>query len=141
MRQGSQGHLTTLADKSARLGNYIVDIIFIILIGYVIIYPFATFYPEILDDDSFIIEIVFSAVFLLYYFIFEWKLGKTPGKFLTKTNVVGKNGSKPTLKNLVIRTLLRMIAVEAFAFLFSAYILHDMLSKTHVVKQADIRKE
>ena len=118
-----------IADKGRRLGNYIIDTIIII----VIIFIFTYIYPNILDEDSILFEIVFATTFFSYYFFFELIYGATPGKFLTKTLVVDKNGDKPRWGYLIIRTLIRMVPIEAITFLFGSIGLHDLLSRTNVV--------
>ncbi|MEM6265057.1 MAG: RDD family protein, partial [Bacteroidota bacterium] len=66
---------------------------------------------------------------------FEAAFGKTPGKFVTKTQVVNKDGGKPTPGQLIGRTFARFIPFDAFSFLASNPVgWHDSLSKTRVVK-------
>lgn len=123
-----------LADKGARLGNYIIDTIIITIVSYIFIFVVALFFPVTLDEDSIALELLYLLLFFLYYFIFELTLGKTPGKYLTKTSVFHRNGGKPAWTNLIIRSLLRIIPIEAFFFLFSTELLHDVISKTRVTQ-------
>ncbi|MBK6979176.1 MAG: RDD family protein [Cytophagaceae bacterium] len=61
---------------------------------------------------------------------------KTLGKFITKTIVLKENGEKPTLSDLLIRSLCRFIPFDPLSFLYAQYTpkgFHDTLSKTIVV--------
>lgn len=123
------------ADKGVRVGNFLIDTIvlsIIILPAYVII---SYYIPSILEKNSIEFNILFYSVFFCYYFLSELLFGKTVGKLLTKTVVVSKGGNKPSVLSLIFRTLIRMIPIEGFAFLFGSAGLHDLLSKTIVIKE------
>jgi uncharacterized RDD family membrane protein YckC len=75
-------------------------------------------------------------VMFFYYFIMEFYLSRTFGKYFTKTLVVKPNGSKPHLKSILIRTLVRFIPIEIFSFLNNnSRGWHDTLSVTYVVNK------
>lgn len=76
--------------------------------------------------------IYYFALYFAYSFLFEFFLGKTPGKLLTKTKVVNRTGHKPTLRILIFRNLLRLIPMDNFSFLFGAG-MHDSISGTLVI--------
>ena len=82
-------------------------------------------------------NIIFGLVVLFFYYaIMEMYLSRTFGKYFTKTLVVKHNGNKPNMKSVIIRTLVRMIAFEAFTFLNdNGRGWHDTLSITYVVKK------
>ncbi|CAM3968104.1 RDD family protein [Flavobacterium weaverense] len=82
-------------------------------------------------------NILFGVVVLFfYYLIMETYLSRTFGKYFTKTIVVKHNGTKPKVKSTVIRTLVRLIPIEAFTFLNDdARGWHDTLSVTYVVNK------
>ena len=82
-------------------------------------------------------NILFMLVVLFfYYLIMELYFSRTFGKYFTKTMVVKYNGSKPNVKSIVLRTLVRMIPIEAFSFLSdNARGWHDTLSVTYVVNK------
>jgi uncharacterized RDD family membrane protein YckC len=66
----------------------------------------------------------------------ELYFSRTFGKYFTKTVVIKHNGSKPKVKSIVIRTLVRMIPIEAFSFLSgNSRGWHDTLSVTYVVNK------
>lgn len=78
---------------------------------------------------------VVFAIYLGYYIFFEYKFGKTIGKMATNTKVVRRDGTKPTLTNIVGRTFARFIPVEFLSLLFNHLPQgwHDTLSGTMVV--------
>lgn len=86
----------------------------------------------------------------LYFPVMESAFGKTLGKFALFIRVVGQDGRKPTVWQVVLRTLLRLIEVNPFlaggipaglAAYFSKHRqrLGDMLAKTYVILDADAR--
>jgi hypothetical protein len=50
-----------------------------------------------------------------YYFLFEYFLQRTPGKFLVRSHVEGMHQSRPTARDVVIRTLVRFVPLEPFS--------------------------
>ena len=72
--------------------------------------------------------------FMGYYTFMETKYQKTIGKFMTKTKVVNKNGSKPEVGDIVRRTFYRLIPFDRVSFLFSPNGFHDRLSDTTIIK-------
>lgn len=72
----------------------------------------------------------------LYYVPQEAFFGRTLGKIITRTKVVGLNGEKVTFMKVLGRTLCRLIPFEAFTFLGGngqPHGIHDKLPKTKVV--------
>src|ERR1035437_6091988 len=108
-----------ISDKGKRFGNYIIDLIAIIIIE-VILIPCISFfiYPEISNTNSITFKFYFYIGFFLYYFLFEVFTNKTLGKILTKTIVVDKKGNKPSIFKIFIRTICRLIPFDMFTFLF-----------------------
>ena len=82
------------------------------------------------------------AVFFFYYYICEYKWGKTLGKKFFRTMVVNDDGTKPTRNAIAIRTLCRLIPFDSISFLFTnvdengnmTRTWHDTLSHTRVVR-------
>ena len=124
------------ASKGARFANYIVDIIVCYLLIFLIAMGLAIIAPEAFDDnmESATFNILILFLFIAYYVIFENTWGKTPGKFITRTHVVTETGERPTLANIIGRSLCRFIPFDAFTFLTSTIGWHDSISKTCVVK-------
>ena len=80
------------------------------------------------------LQILFAVILILYYVLFELITGSTIGKYITGTKVITANGGKPTIFNILIRTLCRFIPFEALTFLGPRTIgLHDIFSNTLVV--------
>lgn len=136
-----------------RLVNYIVDHIGIWIITFLLFFLIALLIPAFArwaNTESVGYSLVSSIVVLLlsvlYFVIFEGILQKTPAKYITKTKVVMRDGSKPPLKNIIGRSFARLIPFDQFSFLFGANPVgwHDSLSKTMVVPSSytpeDVKK-
>jgi uncharacterized RDD family membrane protein YckC len=54
-------------------------------------------------------SLVFLAVVLAYYFVFEMAVGQTVGKRLLGLRVVRADGSRPSVAAIAVRTLLRLV--------------------------------
>lgn len=87
------------------------------------------------------------ALYLLYYVPQEALGGVTIGKLITRTRVVREDGRPVTLRDSLVRTVVRLIPFEAFSFLSQPRPRgwHDSWSKTKVISlrqpitpQADI---
>jgi uncharacterized RDD family membrane protein YckC len=141
------------ASKEKRFINYIVDkiIFYVLLFAFFFIFGIAI---ELLSEDSmwfwsFIDDLenlsplqdrLYTAIiFIILYMISEITLkGRTVGKYITKTKVVMKDGSKPKASDIILRSLCRLIPFDAFSFLGSeGRGWHDSVSNTYVV---DIEK-
>jgi uncharacterized RDD family membrane protein YckC len=77
---------------------------------------------------------LFFASFIGYYAFMETKYQKTIGKFITKTKVVTKNGTKPNAGDILRRTFCRLIPFDRVSYLFTPNGFHDRLSETTVIK-------
>jgi uncharacterized RDD family membrane protein YckC len=76
-------------------------------------------------------------VLILYYTVLEVVLGRTLGKLVTGTRVVRTDGSKPSIGQVIGRTLCRFIPFEAFSFFGNKGFpigWHDRIPSTKVVK-------
>lgn len=77
----------------------------------------------------------FVLLFALYYIVLERFFGKTLGKVITKTRVVSYENKRPTFAQIVLRTVIRLIGIDPFSFLFGAQKgWHDLGSNTLVVR-------
>jgi uncharacterized RDD family membrane protein YckC len=134
-----------LASKGKRFLNFIIDlfVVYLITIGIGAALNIIGQLTESHSLSNWIISLtlienlLFGAVVLFfYYLIMEIYLSRTFGKYFTKTVVVKHNGSKPNVKSIVIRTLVRMIPIEFFSFLSgNSRGWHDTLSVTYVVNK------
>ena len=114
-------------DKSIRLTNYIIDILII---------SFITICIDLMLDSIDVFITSFYFVMFLYYLAFEAYNGQTIGKRITKTEVINKNGTKPSFLKLVFRSFLRLIPIDSLSYLFgSEQGFHDKISSTRLVKK------
>lgn len=123
------------APTSARIIHYFVDSACFVfaLIPAIILYDLFIGMGNS-ATDIFASWVIFIVVFIVYFWIMEYKFGKTVGKFLTKTHVVMANGNQPTSKDIFIRTLCRAIPFDSLSFLFMKNGFHDGVSHTTVIK-------
>jgi uncharacterized RDD family membrane protein YckC len=115
--------------KGTRIINYLIDVAIISLIASI---PKAILF--------FLVSpvLVYYSVFLVYYFFFEYFLGQTPGKMITKTIVVDMQNSKPSLRKVLYRTILRLYPFDGFSYLFGQEQGgHDLISKTRLKVKED----
>lgn len=122
------------AGNGRRLGTLLIDyalfIVFSFCVGLFIGIVFGQAGAEALQQVP---DLLFGcAVLSAYYIFFEGIWGRTPGKFLLGTVVVNEAGGKPSLKQVIGRTLCRFIPFEAFSFLGERG-WHDSIPKTYVV--------
>ena len=129
-----------LAGKGHRILNVIID-----MISFFILWTLVTFIAMLLGfDQNYTNEtgeqIPITPLFVLlptfwgYYILTEYFLQKTLGKLITNTKVVTLTGDKPTILQIIFRTLSRSIPFEYFSYLATVEGIHDRLSKTRVIK-------
>lgn len=74
---------------------------------------------------------------LIFYLLLEYFFQTTPGKVVTRTQVVNEFGNRPSFKAILYRTLLRYVPFEAFTFFGAPGTgWHDQKSGTRVVPHA-----
>jgi len=75
--------------------------------------------------------------YFIYYFIFEYFKGQTIGKMITKSKVISSTDNNEFFfLRIFIRTLTRFIPIDILSYIFTSRGLHDIFSKTVVVKLA-----
>jgi len=139
---------TLLATGNKRFANYIIDTIF-----YFIIYFFINITSLLscrwfnLEESFFHFSDIFSFKWFVFwvffwqllYFLQEYSTQRTLGKYITGTKVVLATGLKPGAEFILVRTLCRLIPLEALSFgeieVELGY--HDSISKTYVI---DVKK-
>ncbi|WP_406685105.1 RDD family protein [Seonamhaeicola sp. MEBiC1930] len=134
-----------LASKNKRFVNHLIDLVPQYAFSYFLAYFF--FYlgeftgnyslNDYLNTMNYFEELIVTyAFFLLYFFIMESLTFKTLGKYVTKTKVVLPNGKEPSKKDIIIRSLCRMIPFDGLSFLgTNGKGWHDSISKTYVVDE------
>jgi uncharacterized RDD family membrane protein YckC len=121
-------------EKPTRFLNFLIDTIifmFIVFLHAMVLDVWLGIVPE---GGFELFPLYLMGLYVLYHWGFEYYFQKTPGKFITKTKVVGKNGRKVGASKLFVRNLSRVIPFEVFSFLFSDRGWHDLISETYVVK-------
>ncbi len=110
-----------------RLINHVVD--------YVCTYVLIIIMSIFITTYGFVSNILVIFSTIVFYFIFENFWQKTPGKWITKTKVVSLDGSTPTQKQILIRSLSRFVPFEVLSFLNNKnpFGWHDKWAKTTVV--------
>jgi uncharacterized RDD family membrane protein YckC len=76
----------------------------------------------------------FFGILFLYYLLFESIFTRTPGKWVTYSKVVDKEGKRPSFSSIFIRSLSRLIIIDLFFIPFLGKPLHDYVSKTQLVE-------
>ncbi len=71
---------------------------------------------------------------LAYYVTLEATVGRTLGKLILGTRVVNLEGREPSFRQIVVRTLSRLVPFEAFSYLSDRGGWHDRWSKTRVIR-------
>jgi len=140
-----------LASRGQRLSNFIIDL----AIEYVIWISVGATIAIFADvaNSSFLKTWIstmgmlekglsFAVISGFYYYLTELYFSRSIAKFLTKTYVIMKDGSKPNYKSILKRTLCRFIPFEVFSFLGeTADGWHDSMSETYVVKKHEFEKQ
>lgn len=136
-----------LASRTKRFVNNLIDLTPFYIISYGLIY--SLFYlgdyldnyelSQLLMNLSYLEELIIDSIIIVfYYFIFESLSFRSLGKYATNTKVIVNSGQAPTLKDVLIRSLCRIIPFDGLSFLgTNGKGWHDVLSKTYVV---DIEK-
>jgi uncharacterized RDD family membrane protein YckC len=119
--------------SSTRFINFIIDTIVWFIIVAILTNPINTKSPIQMLFGYFL----FFACYIGYYVFMETKYQKTIGKFITKTKVVNKNGTKPKVGDVLRRTFCRLIPFDRISFLFTATGFHDRLSDTTIIKDVN----
>jgi uncharacterized RDD family membrane protein YckC len=123
-----------LASRKRRFANSVIDSVGILVLIFVVATVMTVVTPSVIAHLSglggYLLQI---ALILLYYVPAEFLTGRTPGKIITRTRVISRTGQPLTAQQVVGRTLLRLIPLEALTFLARGPGLHDRASGTRVV--------
>lgn len=122
------------ASRGRRFGTLLVDYALFILLAFCIGIVIALLFGEEgIKMIQSIPDIVLGfPIFFMYYIFFEGIWARTPGKLLFGTVVVTESGTKPSIKQVIGRTLCRFIPFEAFSCLGERG-WHDSIPETQVV--------
>ena len=132
-----------LASKQKRVLNYIIDrAIMIVIVRLVINLINLSEVSERVASFDLIDYYLFWGVIKFGYFgITEVFFSRSPAKFFTKTIVVMEDGSKPTFRAILARTISRILPFEPLSFLRGRALgLHDENSRTFVVVKSKLER-
>ncbi len=96
--------------------------------------------PEAAASPAYLLPILLFSlgVQVAYYFLWEVLTHRTPGKLICQTRVMGQDGADPTVGQVLLRTLTRLVPLEPISFLGplpGGW--HDRWSGTYVVMRTD----
>ena len=129
-----------LASSARRLTNYLIDWWCLVVLASLLAAIAASALDRDIDtlfDDSnlYLLNVVAVAASVLYYVSCESLAGRTLGKLITGTRLVTVSGGRPTFGQILLRTVIRLIPLEAISFLGKSPVgLHDRWSGTRVVR-------
>jgi uncharacterized RDD family membrane protein YckC len=131
-----------------RFGHFIIDTIviqvLIVLIQYILslVNLAAGFDNSIGLTVALISSLSGLLLYPFMYFICELYWQQTPGKFLIKTVVINEYGNKPDLRQVALRSLIRLVPFEPFSCLGDTYShgWHDRWADTFVVTKEELEK-
>ena len=115
-----------------RLVNLIIDSVFYYQILGRLMAELPIFETNALANTIYIFS------FPIYYIVCEHFFQKTLGKLFTQSVVVNEYGEKPTLKDIVVRTVIRFIPFEPLSFFSSNRGWHDKWTNTYVIKPSEL---
>ena len=127
-------HLTNVADRGLQcLMDFGIITVLTVIIANVIDQNFSNLKPN-LPPYSF--QLLWLGIYSIYYFSFEYFANSTVGKFVRRTRVFADNELKPTILQVLIRLVTRLIPF-GFLMLLTSYqvTLHDFLSNTWLMKK------
>ena len=116
-----------------RVLNFLVDTIIIAIISG-LCYHGWNIYVLFYRYPGFNYGWFFFGTIFIYYTIFEALFARTPGKWITFSKVVDKQGKKPSFQKILLRSITRIIIIDMFFIPFLDKTLHDYFSNTEVVE-------
>lgn len=116
-----------------RVLNFLVDTAIIFLLSYIAykVWSFYSFYYSIVYVPFYYF---FFGIQFFFYLTFESIFTRTPGKWLTFTEVVNKNGGRSSFFQIFLRSIVRLTIIDCFFIPILDKTLHDYVSKTEVVE-------
>lgn len=118
-----------MTGKTLRFVNFLLDTAFY----FAFVVAFLMVFKNSIEQEK--VKWISILIYFLYYFLFEYLIGKTPGKIITHSKVI------PILENkdyyvirILLRTLMRFIPLDMLSYLVSYRGLHDWISKTTIIK-------
>lgn len=130
-----------LANETERGENLGIDFILSSILGLLVVAIIYLIYPSIILGFSIYLKAfaIYLGVRFVYYFCFEVMYSRTPGKFQTQTKVVNKDGKKPSIFQLLIRSISRFISIFS-GISDDERAIHDTISNTFVVQDSTLKR-
>ncbi|MEO0445337.1 MAG: RDD family protein [Verrucomicrobiota bacterium] len=125
------------AGRIQRILNLIIDYLSVFGISYGLGLLTAKIfgYPGLLWISRIPDHLLLFCLFSLYYIVCEATTSRTVGKWITGTKVVAQGGRRPSLLQVMVRSLLRFIPLDPLTFFGKGRRgWHDSLARTYVVK-------
>lgn len=135
--------MNNYANRIQRILNFVIDLIIISgLMVTIILLFFSLISKKVIDINSItedrlntVLGIIIYSTIFLYYYIFELLFNKTLGKIITRTGIVDVLNNKPKPKQILIRSLIRLIPIDWFTYFSKQPVgWHDSASGTRVKK-------
>jgi uncharacterized RDD family membrane protein YckC len=130
---------------AVRFVHLLADSMAVLVCYYV--FAFAAYYLMIQTDYwfklftyAYFMQITIAVIYVLYVVLMEgFAGGQTLGKLITRYRVVRCDGTPPSLKQIILRTLIRFVPFECLSVFLSDRkgMWHDRWSRTFVVKVPD----
>lgn len=124
-----------LASRGQRLANLLLDSVGYYTIAFVVAFVLTLVDPALTDRIAEHSWMFSFSVILLYYVPSEALFGRTPAKLVTGTRTVTETGQPPGFRQVLGRSLARLVPFEPFSCLGDPPIgWHDRWSGTRVVR-------
>ncbi|TZF99975.1 RDD family protein (plasmid) [Chryseobacterium panacisoli] len=137
------------ASSWMRLANNFLDFIILYVINY-ILSIISNFLYEVTSIEFFYLYsngnilwqfFIGNFNYCLYYFLMENYLdGRTVAKYITGTKVISTDGTKPTTRQIILRSLSRIVPFDGLSFL-GVNGWHDSWSYTRVINIKNYQAE
>lgn len=119
----------TMGGKTLRFINFLLDS----AIFFTLLVIFWFIFKNVINREN--VKWISFVFFFLYYFLFEYFMGQTLGKMITKSRVISVSDNRNHyFIRIICRTLMRFIIFDTLSYLFTDRGLHDRISKTNVIK-------
>jgi uncharacterized RDD family membrane protein YckC len=131
-------HVDQLAKPSLRLMNFIIDSSII-----AVVYSFLNSNNQMTNESGLSRTNILALIIIVtYYTLSEWLLGKTLGKFLTKTTVINDNGTQLNFGMALLRSIIRLIPLVQWTYVGKvSYGWPDRFTNTIVVPDIELKNE
>ena len=135
------GRPVEVVDGWPRFGHYLLDAIFIWILGAAFGFLLGVAIQQnpalfSLENGRFELNLIGSFISFGYYVLFEVITSSTPAKLILGRTVINEYGEKIDAGQAALRSLIRLIPFEAFSCLGERG-WHDRWTKTFVVRNAE----